>query len=293
VNDVSFSIRREETLGLCGESGCGKSTLVRCIARLCQPTDGMILFAGLDISSIPENRLRNVRSRMSLIFQDPYSSLDPRQKICNIISEPLKVHRMIEGRDYKGRVRELCEMVGLDLSIGNRYPHELSGGERQRVGIARALASSPEFIICDEPVSSLDQSIKAQIIQLLQDLRQKQDHLACLFISHDLSVIRQMSDRIAVMYLGRIVEIARTSELYRNPLHPYTKLLFESKLFGRAKTWKEDSYGYSDEEDVIGAYGLKGCDFRRRCLSAGPDCKNSIPALNDIGGGHHVACTRV
>lgn len=293
VDNVSFSIHRGETLGLCGESGCGKTTIARCVARLCQPTDGRILFEGLDISSIPERRLRQVRSRMSMVFQDPYGSLNPRRKIRNIIGEPLRVHHLIRVGDYNDRVRLLCEMVGLDPAVGNRYPHELSGGQRQRIAIARAIASGPAFVICDEPVSSLDASTQMQIIDLLQNLRQEQKKLAYLFISHDLSIIRHISDKVAVMYLGKIVEMASTSELYSNPFHPYTKLLLESALHMRPASQKESRCEYVVDDDGMRINGLKGCAFRGRCFIAGSECEDSVPELYDVGVGHQAACMRI
>jgi peptide/nickel transport system ATP-binding protein len=228
VDDVSFSIRKGETLGLVGESGCGKTTVARCILRLYRPTAGQILFEGQDISSWPKNRIRPLRQKMQLIFQDPYSSLDPRQSAGNIVGEPLTIHQLAKNKDeYRERLAELFRMVGLDPGMADRVPHEFSGGQRQRIGIARALASNPSFIVCDEPISALDVSIQAQVINLLQELQERLG-LTYLFVAHDLSVVRHISDRVAVMYLGRIVEITDWKALYENPLHPYTKALLST-----------------------------------------------------------------
>ena len=229
VDDVSFTIKRGETLGLVGESGCGKTTVARCILRLYRPTEGQIIFEGQDISSWPKNKIRPLRQKMQLIFQDPYSSLDPRQSAGNIVGEPLTIHQLTKNNDeYKQRLAELFRMVGLDPGMADRVPHEFSGGQRQRIGIARALASNPSFIVCDEPISALDVSIQAQVINLLQELQEKLG-LTYLFVAHDLSVVRHISDRVAVMYLGRIVEITDWKALYENPLHPvYKGITFSS-----------------------------------------------------------------
>ena len=228
VDDVSFSVGRGEILGICGESGCGKSTLARCITRLYRPTEGEILFKETDISSFPEGKLRKVRAKISMVFQDSGSAFNPRQRIRDIISEPLDIHRVGKKENRNERVRHLCGMVNLSAEILDRYPHELSGGQRQRVGIARAIASEPEVIICDEPLSALDVSVQAQIINLFLELRQKMNALSYIFISHDLSVIRRICDRVAIMHQGKIVEIADTEELFQNPLHIYTKFLFSA-----------------------------------------------------------------
>ncbi|HYI23055.1 MAG TPA: ATP-binding cassette domain-containing protein, partial [Candidatus Limnocylindrales bacterium] len=227
VDEISFEVRRGETLGLVGESGCGKSTTGRAVIRLNQPTAGQVLFDGLDVYKLGPNELRRLRRRMQIIFQDPYSSLDPRMTVSSIISEPLETHGLKKGSAKRDRVAELLEMVGLDPRYVNRYPHEFSGGQRQRIGVARALAVEPEFIVCDEPISALDVSIQAQIVNLLQDL-QAEGRLTYLFISHDLKVVQHICDRVAVMYLGRVVELADASMLYREPKHPYTQALLSA-----------------------------------------------------------------
>ncbi len=294
VDGVTFQLKRGETLGLVGESGCGKTTVGRCVIRLYQPTSGQIIFENEDISSLPERKIRHLRRKISLIFQDPYSSLDPRQNAESIVGEPLKVHSMVTSqKDYKDRVAELFRTVGLDPSMGDRFPHEFSGGQRQRIGVARALACQPDLIVCDEPISALDVSIQAQIINLLQDLQSGLQGLTYIFIAHDLSVVKHISDRIAVMYLGRIVEITRPKELYENPLHPYTKALLSAVPV-------PDPYIEETRERII----LKGevpspinppsgCSFHVRCFMATPECSKAVPPLRDVGNGHQVACIRV
>jgi peptide/nickel transport system ATP-binding protein len=293
VDDVSFSIRKGETLGLVGESGCGKTTVARCILRLYRPTAGQILFEGQDISSWPKNRIRPLRQKMQLIFQDPYSSLDPRQSAGNIVGEPLTIHQLAKNKDeYRERLAELFRMVGLDPGMADRVPHEFSGGQRQRIGIARALASNPSFIVCDEPISALDVSIQAQVINLLQELQERLG-LTYLFVAHDLSVVRHISDRVAVMYLGRIVEITDWKALYENPLHPYTKALLSAVPI-------PDPLVEEKRERIILTGDVPspmnppaGCNFHPRCPRAIPECSETIPALREIGENHEVACIRV
>ena len=222
LDGISFTIKKHETLGLVGESGCGKTTAGRCILRLYNPTSGSIIFNGEDISTMKESKIKNLRRNMGVIFQDPFGSLNPRQTAGNIVGDPLKVHKMAEGKELKVRVTDLFKLVGLDPSMMDRVPHEFSGGQRQRIGVARALACSPSLVVCDEPISALDVSIQAQIINLLEELQTKMG-LTYLFIAHDLAVVQHISDRVAVMYLGRIMELTDSTELYENPLHPYTK----------------------------------------------------------------------
>lgn len=296
IDNMSLKVYRGETLGLCGESGCGKSTLARCISRLYTPVHGEIIFDGVDIAHLTENKLRKIRPKISLVFQDPYSSLDPRQKIRNIVIEPAKVHHSLEAGHGDSFASRLLQMVGLDSSYENRYPHELSGGQRQRVSIARALASNPSLVILDEPISALDASIQAQIINLLRELHAKRKDLTYIFISHDLSTIQYLSDRVAVMYLGRIVEIAETNELYQNPLHPYTQMLLSAASLNNnlfENKTNESMPCVAPLESIIFSEQSAGCNFRDRCYRAIPGCGKSIPQIHEVSAGHEVACIHI
>lgn len=294
VDGVTFTLKKGETLGLVGESGCGKTTVGRCIIRLYQPTGGRILFEDRDITALSEDDARPVRSKMALIFQDPYSSLDPRQNAGNIVGEPLLIHSLMRNESaYSDRVDRLFRIVGLDPAMKDRYPHQFSGGQRQRIGIARALACEPSLIICDEPISALDVSIQAQIINLLQRLQEEMKGLSYLFIAHDLSVVRHISDRVAVMYLGRIVEITDSDALYKNPLHPYTKALLSAVPIA-------DPFVEENRERIILQGEVpsplnppQGCTFHPRCWLATDECRQAVPPLRDVGNGHEVACVKV
>ncbi len=292
VDDVSFSIRKNETLGLVGESGCGKTTTGRCILRLYKPTSGSIMFSGTDISSIPEKLVRPLRTHMGAIFQDPYGSLNPRQTARTIAGMPLIIHDMVERKELSDRVAELFKVVGLDPSMMDRVPHEFSGGQRQRLGIARALACRPSLIVCDEPISALDVSIQAQIINLLEEL-QRNMGLTYLFIAHDLSVVQHISDRVAVMYLGRIVEIASAKELYANPLHPYTKALMSAVPIPNPVIERTRQRVVLKGEVPSPANPPVGCHFHPRCEIASQECYGERPLLRSVGEDHEVACFKV
>jgi peptide/nickel transport system ATP-binding protein len=294
VDDVTFKVRRGETMGLVGESGCGKTTTGRCVLRLCTPTSGEVLFEGQDIMCLPSHKVCQMRRNMSLIFQDPYGSLDPRQSAGSIVGEPLLVHHMVKTKsEYRDRVEELFRIVGLDPCLTERVPHEFSGGQRQRIGIARALACEPSLIVCDEPISALDVSIQAQIINLLQQLQEGLKGLSYLFIAHDLSVVRHISDRVAVMYLGRIVEITDSDALYHNPLHPYTKALLSAVPIADPFVEEKRERILLKGEVPSPLNPPSGCSFHPRCWMAIPECSQSVPELRDIGGLHRVACIRV
>lgn len=292
VDDVSFSIRRGETLGLVGESGCGKTTTGRCILQLDRPTAGEVLFEGQDLAQVADAGLRPLRRQMQIVFQDPYSSLNPRMTIGQILSEPIQVHQIAQNeRLCKDRVAELLAVVGLNTFMVDRYAHELSGGQRQRVGIARALAVGPEFIVCDEPISALDVSIQAQIINLLESL-QEQFGLTYLFIAHDLSVVRHISNRIAVMYLGKVVEIADRQELYENPLHPYTKALLSAVPIPDPQVEASRERIVLRGEISSSLNPPSGCVFHPRCPIAIEECSRQVPELREVRPDHWVACIR-
>jgi oligopeptide transport system ATP-binding protein len=292
VDDVSFYIKKGETLGLVGESGCGKTTTGRCILQLYKISSGEVYFEGQDLTKLKGESLRRIRRDMQLIFQDPYASLDPRMTCGDIIGEPLLVHNLVKGKQYREQVAELLNMVELEPRMVVRYPHEFSGGQRQRIGIARALAVRPKFIVCDEPVSALDVSIQAQIITLLMRLREELN-LTYLFIAHDLSVVRHISDRVAVMYLGKIMEITNSDELYGNPLHPYTQALLSAVPIPDPVVDRKRKRILLTGDVPSPVNPPRGCHFHPRCSLAQDVCKEKEPELKDIGGEHWVACHRV
>jgi len=292
VDGVNFHIKQGETLGLVGESGSGKTTTGNAILQLERPTGGRIFFEGEDITGIGKKEIRKLRRRMQMIFQDPFSSLDPRMKVADIIGEPMVVHKMAGSRaEYREQIAELLRVVGLDPSMGDRYPHEFSGGQRQRIGVARALAVRPSFIVCDEPVSALDVSIQAQIINLLEDLQEK-FHLTYLFIAHDLAVVRHISDRIAVMYLGELVEVASRMDLYHHPLHPYTRALLSAVPIPNPTVEARREHIFLKGEVPSPLNPPPGCHFHPRCESSREDCSVHKPAMKEISPGHFVACHR-
>ena len=290
VDDVSFTVKRGETLGLVGESGCGKTTTGRCILQLYKPTAGQVIFDGQDLTSMNTKTMRGMRREMQVIFQDPYSSLNPRMTAGNIIGEPLIVHGLVANKtEYRDKVADLLTNVGLNPYMADRFPHEFSGGQRQRIGVARALSVSPKFIVADEPVSALDVSIQAQIINLLEDL-QEQFNLTYLFIAHDLSVVRHISDRVGVMYLGHMVEMAERNEIYRNPIHPYTKALLSAVPIPDPVLDAQRERVLLTGEVPSPLNPPSGCVFHPRCPVANDTCSQILPELREVETNHYSAC---
>lgn len=287
VDGVSFTLNEGETLGVVGESGCGKSTMGRLVLRLLEPTGGQVIFNGVDYTALKDKELRDSRKELQIIFQDPYASLDPRMTIGDIIAEPLDIQLKLPAKERMQRVLETMERAGLNTRFVNRYPHEFSGGQRQRIGIARAIVLNPKIMVCDEPVSALDVSIQAQVINLLMDL-QKEMGMAYIFISHDLSVIKHISDRVAVMYLGHLVEIADKKDIYAHPMHPYTVALLSAIPVPDRKHKKEKIVLEGDLPSP--ANPPSGCVFHTRCYKAQDICKTEVPELKDCGNGHCCAC---
>ena len=287
VDGVSFTLNEGETLGVVGESGCGKSTMGRSVLRLLEPTGGQVIFNGVDYTALKDKELRDSRKDLQIIFQDPYASLDPRMTIGDIIAEPLDIQLKLPAKERMQRVLETMERAGLNARFVNRYPHEFSGGQRQRIGIARAIVLNPKIMVCDEPVSALDVSIQAQVINLLMDL-QKEMGMAYIFISHDLSVIKHISDRVAVMYLGHLVEIADKKDIYAHPMHPYTVALLSAIPVPDRKHKKEKIVLEGDLPSP--ANPPSGCVFHTRCYKAQDICKTEVPELKDCGNGHCCAC---
>ena len=287
VDDVSFFVNRCETLGVVGESGCGKSTMGRSVLRLVEPTEGSVVFDGVDVCKLKPEEMRKFRSRMQIVFQDPLSSLDPRYTIDRTLAEPLKQHTNMTDAEIKEKVLELMEKVGLPAFHATKFPHEFSGGQRQRIGIARAISLNPEFIVCDEPISALDVSIQAQVLNLLREL-QRELKLSYLFISHDLSVVKYISDRVAVMYLGHIVEMAESEELFAHKLHPYTQALTSAIPIPNPHLTKQRIVLQGDVPNP--ANPPKGCPFHERCSQCKAICREERPEFKEVSPGHYVSC---
>jgi oligopeptide transport system ATP-binding protein len=289
VDDVSFNIHKGETLGLVGESGSGKTTIGRTLLRLHEPTEGEIIFDDMDLVALEMDELRGIRRRMQMIFQDPYASLNPRMTIGTIIGEPLEVHDGLKGEEKNKRISELLELVGINASLVNRYPHEFSGGQRQRIGVARALALNPDLIVCDEPIASLDVSIQSQVVNLLKDL-QEEFQLTYLFIAHDLSMVRHISDRMAVMYLGKFMELATGIEISSNPLHPYTQALMSAVPVPDPEVEEKRQRIILEGDVPSPAHPPTGCNFNTRCPVAEEICFQSDPEFGEVEPGHFAAC---
>ncbi len=289
VDDVSFDVYKGETLGLVGESGCGKTTVGRTVIQLYRPTAGSVYYEGKDLTRMGGNELRAMRRKMQIIFQDPYASLNPRLTVGSIIGEPLEIHHILQGKAMRERVEQLLELVGLNPYFINRYPHEFSGGQRQRIGIARALALEPEFIVCDEPISALDVSIQAQVVNLLEELQDKLG-LTYLFIAHDLSMVRHISDRVAVMYLGKIVELSDRNTIYNNPLHPYTEALLSAVPIPDPVVEEKRQRIILEGDVPSPANPPPGCNFNTRCPRVIDICREVDPEYREVEKGHWVAC---
>ena len=289
VDSVSFTINKGETLGLVGESGCGKTTCGRTIIKLYEPTDGQIIYDGVDIAKLSNKEMVPYRKKMQMIFQDPYASLDSRMTVGDIVGEAIDIHKLMSGKERSERIHYLLERVGLNSEHANRYPHEFSGGQRQRIGIARVLAVQPEFIICDEPISALDVSIQAQVVNMLEDL-QSDFGLTYLFIAHDLSMVKHISNKVGVMYLGVMMEVAESNELYTHPMHPYTQALLSAIPVPDPKITRGKKRIVLEGEIPSPIDPPPGCRFKGRCKFAKPICSEITPELKDIGSGHFVAC---